>query len=326
MSGPTTTETPKPEPTPQEAAAAAQDAFLNERLGIEPEEPDEEPSEEPEETTEGNPELPVEGDPETPAETATATDSKPAALSDDDEAFAFSWLARAGLGRQAVNDLLESQPAVALAMARAQKQAQDTIARLRRGEDSAVDDDARPSDSAPGRTKPASPEELRRAKIVQLVEDELGEEAAQALERDLRAVGPEGGSGGPAPDPRLAAVVAATRERLIAGGHEELRGKDAYLDVLRAADALQASDPALSAADAIAEAAEIRRVRRERAQAESQQRTRAKAASQPSTGVGRGAPLGLTKEQARDRHLDALIAGDKQQAEAIATRYKLKQR
>jgi hypothetical protein len=252
--------------------------------------------------------------------------SAPGGMSAEDEQFATEWLARAGVPRAKLNRMLDEDPELALALARKQKDTQDTIARLRREAGSASDeDDARPSYAAPGQTKPASPAELRRADILALVEDEYGEEQRQALERQLRGQ-EQTGADGQGPDPRVLATVAASRERLVAGGHDELRDNARYLEVLRAADALRAADPTLDVELAIDEAAEVLRARSERAVAGSQQRRSTIARTQPSVGVGRGVQLGLNKEQALDAHIDALLAGDKAKARAIADRYKLHRR
>jgi hypothetical protein len=301
-----------------------QDKWLEERIASAEASADAEPPSEPEAAQElaGDTDEPDEDQPEAKAAPAPAA----AALAADDEEFAFQWLARGRLPRQEINALLAEKPQLALAMARALKDNQDTIARLRRGSASQDEDDARPSDSAPGRTTPASPEELRRARVLQLVEDEEGEEARQALERDWRPGGAEERGGSPAVDPRTIAELAAARERLVAKGHDELRGKAEFGKVLRAADALRAADPTLGVGQAIDEAAEIVRLQTERGLADSQQRKRAIASTQPVTSRGRGAPLGLSKEQARDRHLDALIAGNRDEAEALVRRYKLNER
>jgi hypothetical protein len=291
----------------------AQDVWLNERLGL---------------TAAGEVATADDAEDEPEAETPAEASSAEAAgkLEPADEEFAFQWLARGRIPRAAINEMLAEKPLVALAIARQFKDAQDTIARLRRGSDSADEDNARPSDSAPGRTAPASPEEHRRAEVLQLVEDELGEKRRQALEREWPPQGSGDDGGSPAVDPRTLAALVAAREQLVANGHEELRGKAAFQKVLQAADALQAADPTLSVRAAILEAAEIVKARTARGLAESQKRKRALALAQPTTGRGRGAPMGLSKEQARDRHLDALIARDKDTAEALVRRYKLNER
>lgn len=287
------------------------DRRLDEALGLEPEsEPESEAPEAPEADSEA-----------APAEQPTA------GLSAEDEDFAFQWLARAGVPRAKLNAMLDQDPELALALARQQKETQDTIARLRRQAGSVSDeDDARPSYAAPGSTKPASPAELRRAEVLQLIEDEYGEEQRQALERELRGPDTAAAGDGQAPDPKVLAAVAASRERLVAGGHDELRDNARYLEVLRAADALRAADPTLEVGAAIDEAAEVLRARRDRSLAETQDRKRSIARTQPTVSGARGVQLGLTREQALDAHIDALLAGDKVKATAIAERYKLKRR
>jgi len=261
------------------------------------------------------------------AEDGEAAAPSSSGLSPADEQFAFEWLARAGVPRAKLNAMLDQDPDLALALARKQKETQDTIARLRRQAGSvSEEDDARPSNAAPGKTKPALPAELRRAEVLQLIEDEYGEEQRQALERELQGQDAGTGGAGQAPDPRVLAAVAASRERLVAGGHDELRDNARYLEVLRAADALRAADPTLEVGAAIDEAAEVLKARRDRALAETQDRKRSIARTQPTVSGARGVQMGLTREQALDQHIDALLSGDRPKAQAIAERYKLNRR
>lgn len=267
---------------------------------------------------------PTEPMPAGEASEAVTPAAGPSGLSDEDEAFTFQWLARAGLGRAKVNKLLDDDPELALALARSQKQAQDTIARARREAASErVDDPARPSDSARAQTGAPSPEETRRARVLQLVEDEFGEEERQALERDFAPRQEQSSRSGSAADVRLVTAVVATRERLIGSGHEELRDEANYLAVLKAADVLMAADSTLDVGAAIAEAAETLKDRAERRQAASQRTRRALAATQPTNGTMRPAPPTLTREQARDKWLDLRLAGREEDAEAVRRRYKL---
>lgn len=321
------------------AGVSDEDAFLDKALGTTTE-----PAEEPAPAAKAAPApeakgAPVDASEETEADAAgedleggpgeargdqDAAAAPAGALSTADEDFAFQWLARSGLPRSEINSLLEEKPKTALALARRFKENQDTIARSRREASAEQEpDDARPSTSAPPKTNGASPEELRRAAWLDLVRDEFGEEDAQALERMTEPEARQARDQGQAPDPSVLVAVVAARERLLLSGHEELRDQAEYQRVLAMADALRVADPALGAEDAIAEAAELRRGRRGKAEAATQDRKRALSASQPVTARTRSVPIALTRDQAEDKWLDAKLAGDQALAAEIHARYKL---
>lgn len=306
------------------AREKAQDDFLAKRLAEEdgkpaPAEPAQEPA----------PEAPVEDDPATtdPADEAEAAPdaaAAPAKISADDEQFATEWLARAGFRRARINRMLDEDPEEALDIARRQKQSQDTLARTRREVAAGkLDDDARPSDSARSQTGEPSPEEHRRARIIQLVRD-LGDEGdVEALERDLPPQRAERDANGSGVDPRVMAVVVATRERLALSGHDELRDEAKYHAVLKAADVLRAADPTLGVGEAITEAAETLRIYAERRQAATQERRAELSGAQPSVPAQRTTPRRMSKAEAEHAHIVALEAGDKARADQICKQYSL---
>lgn len=305
------------------AREKAQDDFLAAKFAEEdgtPAPAAEAAAETPEATEDPAPEEPADD-----AEPAAAPEAAaPTKLSAEDEEFAFQWLARAGLQRAKINRLMDTDPELALDMARAQKKTQDTLARTRREVAAGkLDDYARPSDSARPQTGGPSPEELRRARIIQLVRD-LGDEGdAQALEREYRPQQAESDAAGSGIDPRVLAAVSATRERLVLSGHDELRDEAKYGAVLKAADVLRAADPALGVGEAITEAAETLRIRDERRQAASQERRAELAGAQPSIPAQRTTPRRMSKAEAEHAHIVALESGDKARAAQICKQYSL---